>query len=202
MRGTELMMMGISALGIVTDSANNGTVIQNPYEWENSAEYFKVSLADVAPVSVVGEPAPPVIKVATLETPPYSATIEKNGSLRGEGYAFEVLDLIAKKLNVSYEIIKPKTPGLGDETSGLIELLKNKDIDIAVAFIPMLWRFTEFTRYSPIMDEAHIVGMMVRPAESASGSGLLAPFDTSVWMCILISSAAIGPTIYLFTSFR
>ncbi|XP_028982127.1 glutamate receptor ionotropic, delta-1-like [Diachasma alloeum] len=136
-----------------------------------------------------------------FQTPPYSSTIRKNGSLRGEGYAFEVLDLIAKKLDISYEIVQPRTPGLGNESAGLISLLKSKEIDVAVAFIPMLWKFTEFTRYSPIMDEANIVGMMVRPAESASGSGLLAPFDTTVWICILISLLVIGPIIFLFTAF-
>lgn len=37
---------------------------------------------------------------------------------------------------------------------------------------------------------------MIRPAESASGSGLLAPFQLTVWILILISLLAVGPIIF------
>ncbi|XP_011301130.1 glutamate receptor ionotropic, delta-2 [Fopius arisanus] len=202
MRGIELMMMSITALGNVTNPEDNGIIFENPYDWENSPDYFKISLSDVSRAAFVDEPLPKSIRVATLETPPYSSTVRINGSLMGEGYAFEILNLIVNKLNVSYEIVQPKRPGLGDESRGLLGLLKNQEIDIAVAFIPMIWNFTKFTRYSPILDETSIVGMMMRPSESASGSGLLAPFDTTVWICILISLLVIGPIVFLFTSFR
>lgn len=43
---------------------------------------------------------------------------------------------------------------------------------------------------------------MIRPAESASGSGLLAPFQYTVWVLILISLLAVGPIIYWLIKFR
>lgn len=44
--------------------------------------------------------------------------------------------------------------------------------------------------------------MMKRPGESASGSGLLAPFDTSVWYLILAAVISFGPFIYMMTWLR
>lgn len=38
--------------------------------------------------------------------------------------------------------------------------------------------------------------VMLRPAESATGSGLLAPFETAVWILIIVSLFAVGPIIY------
>lgn len=38
--------------------------------------------------------------------------------------------------------------------------------------------------------------IMNRPFSSASGSGLLAPFDQPVWVLILVSLLLMGPIIY------
>lgn len=43
--------------------------------------------------------------------------------------------------------------------------------------------------------------IMIRPAESASGSGLLAPFQSTVWILILISLLAVGPIIFWLIKF-
>lgn len=44
--------------------------------------------------------------------------------------------------------------------------------------------------------------VMTRPAESATGSGLLAPFDIHVWILILISLIIVGPIIYVLLLIR
>lgn len=43
---------------------------------------------------------------------------------------------------------------------------------------------------------------MRRPRESASGSGLLAPFDFWVWILIFVSLLAVGPIIYVLIIIR
>lgn len=43
---------------------------------------------------------------------------------------------------------------------------------------------------------------MRRPKESATGSGLLAPFTTAVWMLILLSLLVVGPLIYFIILLR
>lgn len=44
--------------------------------------------------------------------------------------------------------------------------------------------------------------VMRRPRESASGSGLLAPFDFWVWILIFVSLLAVGPIIYMLIIIR
>lgn len=73
---------------------------------------------------------------------------------------------------------------------------------MAVAFIPILAEAREHVLYSTSLDEGEWMMIMIRPAESASGSGLLAPFDRDVWILILISLLAVGPIIYLMIIIR
>lgn len=55
---------------------------------------------------------------------------------------------------------------------------------------------------SATLDEGEWIMMMTRPEESATGSGLLAPFDVDVWILILISLVFVGPIIYLLLVIR
>lgn len=68
---------------------------------------------------------------------------------------------------------------------------------MAAAFIPILADARNFIYYSTTtLDEGEWVMVMTRPAESATGSGLLAPFDRDVWLLILVSLLSVGPIIY------
>lgn len=72
-----------------------------------------------------------------------------------------------------------------------------QDADMAAAFLPMLWDVQGHIQYSSTtLDEGEWIMIMSRPAESATGSGLLAPFDAPVWILILVSLLAVGPIIY------
>lgn len=46
------------------------------------------------------------------------------------------------------------------------------------------------------LDEGNWIMMMRRPGESATGSGLMAPFDRDVWLLILLSLTTVGPSVY------
>lgn len=68
---------------------------------------------------------------------------------------------------------------------------------MAAAFIPSLSDQRSFVYYSTTtLDEGEWIMVMQRPRESASGSGLLAPFEFWVWILILVSLLAVGPIIY------
>lgn len=56
--------------------------------------------------------------------------------------------------------------------------------------------------YSTALDEGEWMMIMLRPGESASGAGLLAPFDKNVWILILVSLILVGPLIYLILLIR
>ena len=73
---------------------------------------------------------------------------------------------------------------------------------MAVAFIPMMPEIHELCSFSSTMDDVQITFMMTRPRESATGSGLLAPFDRTVWICILIALIVFGPSIYVLIHLR
>lgn len=68
---------------------------------------------------------------------------------------------------------------------------------MVAAFLPIMSDARSFIDYSTTtLDEGEWIMIMKRPAESATGSGLLAPFDTNVWILILVSLFAVGPIIY------
>lgn len=52
------------------------------------------------------------------------------------------------------------------------------------------------------MDVGEFVVMMKRPKESATGSGLLAPFTTPVWLLIILSLLVVGPLIHFIIFLR
>lgn len=63
--------------------------------------------------------------------------------------------------------------------------------------MPVLSDARQFLTYSVSLDEGEWIMIMNRPGESASGSGLLAPFDDTVWILILVSLFLVGPLIYM-----
>lgn len=73
---------------------------------------------------------------------------------------------------------------------------------MAVAFLPSMPEVRHMFKYSVALDEVEWTILMKRPQESATGSGLLAPFDTTVWILILISLIVVGPTIYILIFIR
>lgn len=69
--------------------------------------------------------------------------------------------------------------------------------DMAAVFVPVLADARTFVEFSTTtLDEGNWIMMMRRPGESATGSGLLAPFDREVWLLILLSLLTVGPSIY------
>jgi hypothetical protein len=73
---------------------------------------------------------------------------------------------------------------------------------MAAAFLPVFHEMDNLVNWSTTLDESNWIVMMKRPTESATGSGLLAPFDSTVWVLILTSLIAIGPTIYFIVFIR
>lgn len=78
-----------------------------------------------------------------------------------------------------------------------------QEADLAAAFIPTLSEQHSFVFYSTTtLDEGEWIMVMQRPRESATGSGLMAPFDFWVWILIFVSLLAVGPIIYMLIILR
>ncbi|XP_029037406.2 glutamate receptor ionotropic, delta-1 isoform X2 [Osmia bicornis bicornis] len=142
------------------------------------------------------------ITVTSWNDMPYSGIVQENGEWVGKGYAFYIFNIISTKLNFTYTIIPPKEHILGDEKSGVLGLLNEKKAEVAVAFLPVLPEMRRYCSFGASLDETRLTAVMKRPQVSATGSGLLAPFETTVWLLVLASLISIGPIIYIFAKIR
>ncbi|XP_011166760.1 glutamate receptor ionotropic, delta-1 isoform X2 [Solenopsis invicta] len=145
---------------------------------------------------------PAKMKITSWNDMPFSGLVKENGTWVGKGYAFYLLELLSSKLNFTYTIVPPKQHVLGNSQNGILNLLYEKKVDMAVAFLPILPELREYCTFSTTLQQSELTVLMKRPIESATGSGLLAPFNTMVWLLVLASVLSMGPIIYIFAMFR
>ncbi|XP_011706689.1 PREDICTED: glutamate receptor ionotropic, delta-2 [Wasmannia auropunctata] len=145
---------------------------------------------------------PAEMKITSWNDMPFSGLVKENGTWVGKGYAFYLLELLSSKLNFTYTIVPPKQHVLGNSQSGILNLLYEKKVDMAVAFLPILPELRKYCTFSTTLEQGELTALMKRPQESATGSGLLAPFDQTVWLLVLASVVSVGPVIYVFATFR
>ncbi|XP_071568283.1 glutamate receptor ionotropic, delta-1 isoform X1 [Temnothorax nylanderi] len=145
---------------------------------------------------------PAEMKITSWNDMPFSGLVKKNGTWVGKGYAFYLLELLSSKLNFTYTIIPPEQHVLGNSQSGIISLLHEKKVDMAAAFLPILPELRKYCTFSTALEQSELTVLMKRPQESATGSGLLAPFDQTVWLLVLASVITVGPIIYIFATYR
>ncbi|XP_065213318.1 glutamate receptor ionotropic, delta-1 [Planococcus citri] len=144
------------------------------------------------------------LKVATLpDRPPMSWVVHgKNETLIGKGIAFEILDTLSRKFGFTYEISLPTRKTLINEKGSILNMLTQGDVDMIAAFIPVLPGLEHEIQWSVELSHFEYVVMMRRPKESATGSGLLAPFEYEVWLLILASLIIVGPIIHCIMKLR
>ncbi|XP_069680618.1 glutamate receptor ionotropic, delta-1 [Periplaneta americana] len=138
------------------------------------------------------------ITIAALDDYPLSYM---EGSV-GKGIVFDFVDILKEKYGFNYTVKMATENIIGDENTGIISMVYKGEADMAAAFLPVFHDMDHLVNFSTSLDESNWVVMMKRPSESATGSGLLAPFDSTVWVLILVSLIAIGPTIYIIILIR
>uniref|UniRef100_A0A0K8TUX1 Ionotropic Receptor n=1 Tax=Epiphyas postvittana TaxID=65032 RepID=A0A0K8TUX1_EPIPO len=146
------------------------------------------------------------LKVATYDNYPLSwvATTE-NSTLNGRGVAFVIFDILREQFNFTFDVITPSQNfeiGGSEPEQSLIGLVNSTKVDMAVAFVPILYKYQSMVDFSSILDEGVWNMMLRRPKESAAGSGLLAPFEVHVWYLILAAVLSYGPCITFLTYVR
>ncbi|EZA56176.1 hypothetical protein X777_03508 [Ooceraea biroi] len=132
---------------------------------------------------------------------PFSGLVQENGTWVGKGYAFYLLKLLSTKLNFTYTIVPPKEHVLS-RRNGILSLLYENKVDMAVAFVPILPELRKLCTFSTALDQSELTALMKRPQDSATGTGLLAPFDQTVWLLVLAAVLSVGPIIFIFTKVR
>ncbi|KAG5321329.1 GRIK2 protein, partial [Acromyrmex heyeri] len=152
--------------------------------------------------SSVKSTIPTEMKITSWNDMPFSGLVMENGTWVGKGYAFYLLKLLSSKLNFTYTIIPPEQHVLGNRESGILNLLYERKVDMAVAYLPILPEMRKYCTFSTILEQGELTILMKRPQESATGSGLLAPFNKTVWLFVLAAVVSVGPIIYTFATFR
>ncbi|KAJ6646001.1 Glutamate receptor ionotropic, delta-1 [Pseudolycoriella hygida] len=137
------------------------------------------------------------LTIVTLEDYPLSYKSENGTYL---GVAFQIVEFLAEKFNFTYDVIVPPVNKVGstdDMAGSLIETVNLTNPDMVAAFLPIISDARKYIDYSTTtLDEGEWIMIMKRPSESATGSGLLAPFNKNVWILIFVSLFAVGPIIY------
>ncbi|XP_044019399.1 probable glutamate receptor [Aphidius gifuensis] len=200
MTGIDLMLMGICIISNTTNCYRNHSLLINDkrHDWEFDLDVIDLSTTAQNLKSKDENSLPKVMKITTLDMSPYSSIYELNGKTMGNvtSYAFYIFDLISKKFNITYEIVMPDQKILGDHKKGVIGLLHERKVDMAVAFLPINPDMHPYISYSPMLTQIELKAMMRRPDNSAIGSGLLAPFTKQVWILIVIAVIISGPIFF------
>ncbi|XP_044018617.1 glutamate receptor U1-like [Aphidius gifuensis] len=201
MTGFDLMLMGICIISNTTNCDRNHSLLI--YDDAKYYGEFDLDKMDLSTATKNLKPKdeillPKVMKITTLDMPPYSSIYKLNGKTMGNvtSLAFYIFDLISKKLNIEYEIVMPEQEILGDHTKGVIGLLHEKKVDMAVAFLPMHPDMYRYVSFSPILTQIKLKAMMKRSDILAVRSGLLAPFTNQVWILIIIAVIISGPIFF------
>nr|ALT31618.1 glutamate receptor ionotropic 1 [Cnaphalocrocis medinalis] len=146
------------------------------------------------------------LKIGTYNDRPMSWVEQgANGTLIGHGVAFQIVEILKKKLNFTYEVVVPEQNfqmGGSKPEDSLVGLANNSLVDMVAAFLPNDVKFRNKVAFSCGLDRGVWVMMLKRPKESAAGSGLLAPFNNAVWYLILVAVLSYGPCISLLTRLR
>lgn len=206
MDGIEILFENI-CLNITCDSvANSDDYFPDTMSESNMTEMTTSEVKEMVLDRLRKEINGRTLRVVTLNDKPLSFVDTVNGSLVGTGVSFDLLEFLTEKFNFTYELIVPDKNIVGstqDFEGSLIEILGEGKADLAAAFLPILSDAREHIYYSKTtLDEGEWIMIMTRPAESATGSGLWAPFDLNVWILILLSLICVGPIIYLLIIIR
>ncbi|XP_059469669.1 ionotropic receptor 93a [Neocloeon triangulifer] len=133
-----------------------------------------------------------ILKVTTIEDMPLSGTETINGTVRGVGMVFEMLELLEETLNFSHIVVPSTDP---------VETVFQGKADFISAFLPIP-RQPDGLSYSTPLSVAKWVLLMPRPSKSLFGSGLLAPFTLEVWMLTLSTLVIMGPLFFSIIKLR
>ncbi|CAH1104855.1 unnamed protein product [Psylliodes chrysocephalus] len=142
--------------------------------------------------------------ITTLQNGELSGYETVNDTVVGTGIAFDIIKILQDKYKFNYTIVLPEDDTfLGEQSQKTAKkLLETKKVDLAVAFLPIIENIRNEIVYSTSFDVAEWAVLMNRPDESATGSGLLAPFTTQVWILIIFSILVVGPIIFLMVLLR
>ncbi|GAB6026938.1 hypothetical protein CHUAL_013612 [Chamberlinius hualienensis] len=147
-----------------------------------------------------------LIRITTLEDPPYIFIPNLNNITSISGYIKDIMHTIIHKLDFSPEIEVAPTHLFGSEVSpgnydGLVGLLYRREADIGMAVFGMTVKRTPAIRYTAPVIKGDLSIFIRRPPQGASYTAYFETFEWKVWIMvgiiILLAIIALLTVIYV-----
>ncbi|XP_065349136.1 glutamate receptor 1-like isoform X2 [Cloeon dipterum] len=153
--------------------------------------------------------------VTTIEEAPYimMKTTEPGEVLTGndrfEGYCKDLADLIAKKLDIRYELRIVKDGYYGSENSdvkggwdGMVGELVRKEADIAIASMTITSERERVIDFSKPFMSLGISIMIKKPVKQKPGVfSFLNPLSKEIWVCVIFSYIGVSVVLFIVSRF-
>ncbi|OXA53118.1 glutamate receptor ionotropic, kainate 2 [Folsomia candida] len=147
------------------------------------------------------------IRVAMVNEAPFVEKLisAQNGSFEGVGRT--ILGVLREFLGINWELVFPDDNEVGyvgddGKPRGLIKMILEDKADIALTYMSQIHTRVEHVEFSKPFGEEQWHIMMSRPRETTDGDGLVAPFQTEVWYCLMVSLLLMGPLCWGLIKFR
>ncbi|KAI8431005.1 hypothetical protein MSG28_001095 [Choristoneura fumiferana] len=149
--------------------------------------------------------------VTTILQEPYMMHKSRTGHALPEeqyhGFCKDLLDLVAQKIGIKYELrlVKDGTYGVEAapaEWSGLVGEIVRKEADIAIvplAVTPDRERVVDFSEAFLSVD--YPIGHTKTPKQLADTFSFLRPLSKEIWLCVLFSFFAVSIVLFLVSRF-
>ncbi|XP_068623671.1 glutamate receptor 1-like [Battus philenor] len=124
-----------------------------------------------------------------------------------QGFCKDLLDLVAKRLKIKYELRLVKENKLGvsshfDAWSGLVAEVAKKEADLAVAPLAVTSERERMVDFSePFLSMDNPVVQTKTPKQLTDTFSFLKPLSKEIWLCVLFSFFAVSIVLFLVSRF-
>ncbi|XP_076063391.1 putative glutamate receptor [Oratosquilla oratoria] len=146
---------------------------------------------------------------AEVWVPWVDLTTRDDGTLEANGVAVDAFNIIAKKLNFTYHLVRPGDGEWGrglpnGSFTGMIGMCQRKEVDMALGPFGVTWERAQVVDFSTTLFVDGFGIFLPRPRLQKDLSGFLKPLSWEVWLgfltCLLLG-AFLGALLLLFHNY-
>ncbi|XP_064120868.1 uncharacterized protein LOC135225510 isoform X2 [Macrobrachium nipponense] len=145
-----------------------------------------------------------VLNVTTLERMPHFGISPPNpdGSVNATGgFELMILQTLGTIFNFTFRVILPADGSFGNPlpdgtVTGMIGLVARREASLAFGGVTLTDARDKVIDFSIPFYQGYLCIFSTPPKEKNKALAVLSPFTYEVWICIIISTAAIGPVLF------
>ncbi|EEB17589.1 glutamate receptor 1 precursor, putative [Pediculus humanus corporis] len=148
-----------------------------------------------------------IIEEPYIMAKPNDTGVKYEGNDRYEGYCKDLADLVAKKLNIKYELrlVKDKVYGSKNqhgEWDGMVGELIRKEADMAIASMTITSERQKAIDFSKPFMSLGISIMIKKPVKQKPGVfSFLNPLSKEIWVSVIFSYLAVSVVLFIVSRF-